>query len=201
GAPPLDAYLRSELARLGIPGFSVGIFRGGKVLLAKGYGLEDKSSPIAASENSVYPILSASKMFTGMGILMLVEAGKLSLDDKIMDFLSGVPSSWKNVNIRHLLTHTSGIGNLLSLPEWYKIATLEEALSKVYALPCEFQPGEKWSYNQTGYILLKLLIEKLSGRSFPDFMTERIFQPLQMTATRFGDPNAPGAFVQAANGL
>jgi D-alanyl-D-alanine carboxypeptidase len=120
-----------------------------------------------------------------------VEEGKMGLDDKITNYLSGLPPAWSSVTVRQLLTHTSGIKNSTSLPDFQKLArspvTTSELVQMLAAYPLEFRPGEKWSYCNTGYHLLAAIIEKVSQRPYMDFLKERIFAPLGMDSTRAYD--------------
>jgi D-alanyl-D-alanine carboxypeptidase len=126
--------------------------------------------------------------------MKLVKDGKLSLDDKITDRLPNLPKLWDKVTIRHLLNHTSGIKSYTSVPDFKKTLrkdfTPREILDLVAAAPMEFAPGEKWSYNNTGYVLLGMLIEKVTGKPYGDYISEQILQPLGMARTRANDLQA-----------
>jgi D-alanyl-D-alanine carboxypeptidase len=121
--------------------------------------------------------------------MMLVEAGDLSLDDSVGSILPNLPAAWTDVTVRHLLSYTSGIPDCLHLPPSSadRPDTLEEIVQKVAVLPMASQPGEKWSYHQTSHVLLGMIIETMSGKPYAEFVRERIFEPLEMTATRFRD--------------
>jgi D-alanyl-D-alanine carboxypeptidase len=189
----LDEYLKAEIAKGRIPGLSAAVLRDGKVLTARSYGLANVEFAIPMSRETLHQLASATKMFTGTAIMMLVEEEKLSLEDPVVRLLPELPAAWSNVTVQHLLTHTSGV------PDWFEAnagprgnpldaqATRDEIIKKISGKPVEFQPGEKWSYNQAGAVLLGMVIEKISGRTFEDFLEQRIFKPLTMTATRFGN--------------
>jgi len=165
----------------------------GKVLTARGYGLANVEFSVPVTGDTAHQLASATKIFTGTAIMMLVEEGKLSLDDSVVKLLPGLPASWSNVTVQHLLTHTSGI------PDWFEAsagprgnildlrASRDDIIKKISAEPVEFQPGEKWSYNQSGPVLLAMIVEKVAGRGFEDFLDQRIFKPLAMKTTRFGN--------------
>jgi CubicO group peptidase (beta-lactamase class C family) len=130
--------------------------------------------------------------------MMLVEEGKVRLEDPITKYFPEAPQTWRGITIRHLLTHTSGIQNHVAVPRWLDVfrtnlafetaPTRDELLKMFFKLPLEFQPGESWAYDNTGYYLLGIVIEKASGKSYWQFLEERIFKPLGMIATRSTDP-------------
>jgi D-alanyl-D-alanine carboxypeptidase len=177
-----------------IPGVSVAVVKDGKVVLAKGYGQANVELAVPATENTAYQLASVTKQFTATGIMMLVEEGKLTLDDKLPKFFDNLPAAWSNVTVRHLLNHTSGIKSYTNLPNFRltlrKDFTKDEIIKMAADAPVEFAPGEKWQYNNTGYYLLGMIIEKVSGKEYGAFLHERIFQPLGMTATRVNDLRA-----------
>jgi len=189
----IDEYFKAEMTKSRIPGLSVAVLRNGKVLTARGYGLANVEFSVPVTGDTVHQLASATKIFTGTAIMMLVEEGKLSLDDPVVKLLPQLPAAWGNVTVQHLLTHTSGI------PDWFEAsagprgnildsqATRDEIIKKISAKPVEFQPGDKWSYNQSGPVLLGMIVEKVAGRSFEDFLDQRVFKPLAMTTTRFGN--------------
>jgi CubicO group peptidase (beta-lactamase class C family) len=189
----LDDYLKAEIAKGRIPGLSAAVLRDGKLLTAKSYGLANVEFSIPVSRDTLHQLASATKLFTGTATMMLVEEGKLSLEDRVVKLLPELPAAWSTVTIQHLLSHTSGI------PDWFEAsagpqgnrldlqATRDEIIKKISGKPVEFQPGEKWSYNQAGPVLLGMVIEKISGGTFEDFLDQRIFKPLAMTTTRFGN--------------
>jgi len=130
--------------------------------------------------------------------MMLVEEGKIRLDDTITKYFPEAPQAWRGITIGHLLTHTSGIQNHVAVPHWLDVfktnlafetvPSRDELLKMFFKLPLEFQPGETWAYDNTGYYLLGIIIEKASGKSYWQFLDERIFKPLGMNATRSTDP-------------
>jgi CubicO group peptidase (beta-lactamase class C family) len=187
----VDTYMQAEMAKRHIPGASVAVVRNGKVILAKGYGMADVEHSVPASADTVYELGSITKQFTAMAILMLVEEGKVALDEKITHYLPDLPTAWQGVTVRHLLTHTSGIKSYTSVHDLLKIwrndYTHEEIIKLVSKDPLEFQPGARWEYSNTNYFLLGMLIEKVTGKSYGDFLAARIFTPLHMTTTRTND--------------
>jgi len=139
----------------------------------------------------IFRIGSVTKQFTAIAILMLAEQGKLSLSDEITKFLPDYPSGGRKVTIDHLLTHTSGIKSYTGMPEFWKTQGLDSSVSEMIDFfkkePFEFEPGEKWNYNNSGYFLLGAIIEKVSGQPYGQFVEKNIFLPLGMTHSFYGD--------------
>ncbi|HEX6178130.1 MAG TPA: serine hydrolase domain-containing protein, partial [Thermoanaerobaculia bacterium] len=197
GADDIDRYVEAQIAKLHIPGLSVGIVRDGKVVKSRGYGFANLEHSIPARANTAYELGSASKQFTTTAVMLLSNDGKLSLDDQITKYFSGAPPHWSKITIRHLLTHTSGIQNHVAVPGYLRVfrtnlffestPSRDELLEMFFKLPQEFEPGSTWSYDNTGYILLGWIIEKASGRAYWDFVNERLFAPTDMTSTRNTD--------------
>src|SRR6185503_5682934 len=163
-----------------------------------------------ATENTVYQWASVSKQFTATAIMLLAQDGKLKLEDSISRHYPDSPSTWKDVTIRHLLTHTSGIKSYTSLPNFFKSIRKDyepdELIGLVKDLPLDFEPGEKWEYCNTGYYLLGLVIEKVSGKSYAQFLKERIFDPLKMSTARLNHQfeiiaNRATGYDNRSNGL
>ena len=194
----VDRYLQMQMRNLHIPGISLAVVRDGRIVKAKGYGLANIETNSAAGPKTVYEIGSITKQFTAAAVMMLVEEGKISLDDKITKYFPDAPQAWNQITIRHLLNHTSGIQNHVAVPGYLNIfktnlsfettPAREEILKEFFKLPSEFEPGETWAYDNTGYYLLGIVIEKASGKPYYQFLDERIFKPLEMRATRSTDP-------------
>ncbi len=184
----VDEYVQAEMKKRHIPGLSIAVVQNGEVLLAKGYGLANVELSVPATAETVYQIGSITKQFTATAIMMLVEDGKLSLDDPIARHLTDSPDTWKDVTVRNLLNHTSGIKSYTSIADNMKKSRLDrgkaDIIGTVRELPLEFQPGEKWSYNNTGFFLLGQIVEQVSGKPYAEFLAERIFRLLEMNATR-----------------
>jgi D-alanyl-D-alanine carboxypeptidase len=190
-ADDVDRYVESRLKRNNIPGTSVAVVRNGKIIKARGYGLADLELNVPATENTVYQWASVTKQFTAAATVLLAEEGKIRLEDVVSRYYTNAPVAWSNVTVRQLLTHTSGIKSYTSLPDFFRTVrkdyTPEELLGLVRSEPMEFAPGEKWNYNNTGYFLLGLIIESASGKSYRDFLAERIFGPLGMETARLNN--------------
>jgi D-alanyl-D-alanine carboxypeptidase len=197
-ADTIDDYISGQIQRLHIPGLSLAIIRDGRVIKAQGYGFANLELKTPARKGTAYEIGSNTKQFTAAAIMMLVEEGKVHLEDPITKYFPEAPEAWRGITIRHLLTHTSGIQNHVAVPHWLDIFRTnlafettpprDDLLKMFFKLPLEFQPGETWAYDNTGYYLLGIIIEKVSGKSYWEFLKERIFKPLNMAATRSTDP-------------
>ena len=181
----IDAYVRTELERQKIPGVAVGIVRKGATISAKGYGLANVEHQVPVTPATIFQSGSVGKQFTAAAVMLLVEEGKLSLDDALMKFFADAPPTWKRITIRHLLTHTSGIPDYTRGTLDYRRDYSEEELVKVaYALKPEFEPGARWNYSNTGYVLLGAAIRKASGQFYGDVLRDRVFTTLGMRTAR-----------------
>jgi CubicO group peptidase (beta-lactamase class C family) len=188
----VDAYVRGEIAREGIPGLALGVYRDGMIVKAEGYGLANLEWDVPAKADTVFQSGSVGKQFAATAVMMLVEEGKVGLDDPVQKYFPDAPDLWKNIKIRNLLSHTSGLGEYENAartkpdgPFYLRLDMNEDELYKrISAMPMDFQPGEDWSYRNTNYVLLGILIHKVTGKFYGDYLEERIFKPLGMTATR-----------------
>jgi D-alanyl-D-alanine carboxypeptidase len=184
----VDAYVNERMKALHIPGLSLVVLRGGDIVLAKGYGKSNLELGTPAGEKTAYALYSITKTFTAVATMMLVEEGKVALEHPIAKHLPDLPTAWRGVTIRHILTHTSGLPNwrdqASKLGDMESEYTKAEVLNLVTGLPLVFPSGERWEYVETGFFLLGLMIEKISGKSYEQFLRERIFQPLGMGDTR-----------------
>jgi len=179
-----DDFIKAEMQRQHIPGLSLAVVKDGKILKVEGYGLANVELNVPAKGDTVYKIGSVSKQFIAAGVLLLVEEGRISLDDHIGKFLEGTPDTWKDITVRHLLTHTSGIVREAPGFDPLKIQPDADVIKTAYPLPLRFAPGEKWEYCNVGYFSLAEIIRKVSGKPWPDYLRERVFAPLDMNATR-----------------
>ena len=163
------------------------IDRDGKVILNKGYGSADLEWNIPNAPDTKFRLGSITKQFTAAGILLLEERGKLKVDDPISKYMPNAPAAWKSITFFHLLTHTSGIPSFTSFPDYSTLqsqpVTPEQLVARFRDKPLDFQPGEKWSYSNSGYALLGYLLEKISGEKYCDFLQQNIFTPLAMHDT------------------
>ncbi len=197
-ADEIDHYITAQIQRLHIPGLSLAIVRDGRITRAQGYGFANLEQKTPAHRQTVYEIGSNTKQFTAAAIMMLVEEDKVHLDDPLTKYFPEAPQAWRGITIQHLLSHTSGIQNHVTVPHWLDVFRTnlafettpprDELLKMFFKLPLEFQPGETWAYDNTGYYLLGIVIEKASGKPYWQFVDQRIFKPLGMASTRSTDP-------------
>lgn len=173
---------------------SVLVARGGEVLLSKGYGSANLEWNIPNSPATKFRLGSVTKQFTAASILLLEERGKLKTDDPVKKFMADAPTAWDKVTIFHLLTHTSGIPSFTGFPDYKSqeatATTPEKLVARFRDKPLDFQPGEKWSYSNSGYVLLGYLLEKVSGESYDKFVQQNIFGPLGMKDSGYDSNSA-----------
>jgi CubicO group peptidase (beta-lactamase class C family) len=180
----IDAFIRAELERQQVPGVGIGIVKNGKVVLAKGYGFANLEHQVPAGPETLFQAGSLGKQFTAMAVMLQVEAGKLALTDPVTKFFPGAPASWSAITVRHLLNHTSGLPDLEGTLDYRKDYTDEELARFASALTLEFTPGSRWSYSNTGYVLLGLIVNRVSGTFYGDVLRERVFKPAGMKTAR-----------------
>ncbi len=185
-ADDVDDYIRTEMAKRRIPAVAVAVVRDGKIVKQEAYGKASVELGVPARTDTVFLLASLTKTFTASAVLALVDDGKIALDDPISKYVPGLPAAWWGVTIRHCLSHTSGLPDVVSNDEKIQYFTWEAALPALAVRPVE-RPGAKSAYNQTGYALLGLLIRQVSGMGFEEFIAAQFLKPLQMTATTYGD--------------
>jgi CubicO group peptidase (beta-lactamase class C family) len=168
---------------------SVLVAKGGNVLVKKGYGMANIELAVPNTPETKFRLGSITKQFTATAILQLAAAGKLSVDDKISKYIADTPPSWSDITIHHLLTHTSGIFNYTNAPEFTKQMRQswkpEDILGLVKNKPLDFTPGSKFSYSNSGYIALGLIVEKASGETYEAYIKKHIFDALDMNASGY----------------
>ena len=181
----VDAFVQQALARQKIPGMAVAVVHRGKVVVVKGYGFANVELGVPVSAETMFQSGSVGKQFTAAAVIALVEDGKLSLDDSIVKFYPDAPWRWRGITVRHLLTHTAGI------PEYEDTAidlrkdyTEDDFARVAFSMKLEFEPGARWNYSNTGYVLLGGIVRKASGRFYGDVLRDRIFVPLGMKTAR-----------------
>jgi CubicO group peptidase (beta-lactamase class C family) len=200
----IDSFMRAELARQRIPGISVAVLRGDSVLLARGYGLANVERHVPATDSTVYSVGSLTKPFTAAAIVLLSQQGKLRLDDPITKYLPEGARVWSGVTIRHLLTHTSGVPQDTTLD--YTRDYTEAELVRSAAQALQFTPGALESYSSTGYSLLGVIVHRVTGEFWGDFVREQIFRPLGMRTARVNSdsvnvPNRAAAYYMVNDTL
>lgn len=189
-ADRVDDLVREQMRRRHVPGLALAVVRDGRVVKEKGYGLASVELDVPVTPETVFEIGSVSKQITAAAVMLLVEEGKLSLDDRVSKHLPGTPDSWRDVTVRHLLTHTSGLKNYTGLDgfELTERLTREQFVKLIGAHPLAFAPGDAHSYGNTNYNLLGFIVEAASGRRYWEFVGERIFRPVGMTSAGDRDP-------------
>jgi D-alanyl-D-alanine carboxypeptidase len=186
-ADPVDEYIRAQMAMRHLPGVSIVVVQNGRIVKAAGYGLASLELNAPATERTVYEIGSISKQFAANAILLLVEDGKIQLDDLLSKYLARTPPAWSGITIRHVLTHTAGLadfdtGNIgFSYRREYTPDEFVELLGKQ---PLGFAPGERWNYTNA-FPLLGIVVERASGMPYVEFVRTRIFEPLGLESARF----------------
>jgi D-alanyl-D-alanine carboxypeptidase len=180
----VDAFIKAEMEKQKIPGVSLAVVRDGKPLIVKGYGFANVEHQVPVKPETIFQSGSVGKQFTAMAVMMLVEEGKIGLDDKISKYLGEVPEAWANVTVRHLLTHTGGLTDYPREFDFRKDYTEDDLLKQAKEVPTAFAPGEKWEYSNLGFVTLGIIVHKVSGKFYGDFLKERVFTPLGMTTAR-----------------
>jgi CubicO group peptidase (beta-lactamase class C family) len=187
--PGLETYLHSEMKQRQIPGMQVAVIQHGKIVLLEGFGLANIEHGIPVTNDTVFQINSVTKAFTGVAIMQLVESGKLDLSAPVSRYLGGLPTAWQPITVKQLATHESGLPNIMNNATARLIVDGDPAAawSKVQTLPLAFSPGERFSYNQTNYLVLGKIIDKLSGQRFAQFIKDRLLDVVRMPHTIYGD--------------
>jgi len=185
----IDAIVQATMKKPGAVGLSVAVARGETIVYDRAHGFADLEFTVAADPETFFRIGSITKQYTAAAILKLAERGKLSVDDPLSEFLPDYPRG-AEITLRHLLTHTGGVPNYTDLgPKWEKLVARELAHEELVALwrdmPLDFEPGTKWNYSNSGYYLLGMVIEKVSGQSYDAFLRDTFFDPLKLTRTRY----------------
>ena len=181
-ADPIDDFIAAEMKRSQTPGLSLAVVRDGKIVREQGYGMANIEHQVSTRPDTVFQAGSIGKQFTAALVTLLAEDGKLGLDDPVSRHLANTPPAWKDITVRHLLTHTSGLADPGDKVDLRKDYTDEEMIAIVAALPLDFQPGEDWAYSNVGYQLLGYLCTKAGGKFYGDQLRERIFTPLGMSS-------------------
>src|SRR5581483_1650182 len=190
-AARLEEYLQALVRRDDFSG-TVLVARDGRPLLARGYGLANREHDISNGPKTKYRIGSITKPITALVLLLLVQQGKLQLDDPMSRHVEEVPEAWGKVTIRHLLAHTGGVPEHTNLPDFGRRMTAPTTPRDIVGLvrdrPLDFPAGEKFKYCNTGYILLGLVAEKVSGQSYADLVRRSVLEPLGMADSGYDQP-------------
>jgi CubicO group peptidase (beta-lactamase class C family) len=187
-ADSVDDYVKQQVVDKNIAGLAMVVLKDGKVIKHQACGLANIEHKVPMTLENVFPLASITKVFTATGVFLLVQDGKIRLDDKITRLVSGLPATWSEINVLDCLTHTSGLPDIPDLYEVFDAPGTQEAgLKSIALLPMVYKRGDKSDYNQTEFLILKMIIEKESGMPFEQFLSSRIFQPLGMKSAQFGD--------------
>ncbi|HWW11970.1 MAG TPA: serine hydrolase domain-containing protein, partial [Brevundimonas sp.] len=183
----LDAWARRQMSLRSIPGMQVAVVKDGRVVYSGAFGLANLQTPAPVTEDTVFSINSATKAFTGVEILRLVEEGRVDLDAPVSTYLADLPETWRPITVRRLLTHMSGLPDILTPDGGYVGRDRATALAALADQPLRFTPGERFAYNQTNYLLLQWIVEQARGRGFEAVVGQDVFAALGMTHSGFGD--------------
>ena len=182
--PAIDAFIKTEMERQKIPGVTLAVVKDGRPLIVKGYGFANVEHQVPVKPETIFQSGSVGKQFTATAVMMLVEEGKIGLDEKIGKYLGEVPEAWGNITVRHLLSHTGGMTDYPKDFDFRRDFTEDQILQRAKEIPVAFKPGEKWQYSNLGYVTLGIIISKVTGKFYGEFLQERLFKPLGMTTAR-----------------
>lgn len=188
-----------------IPGLQIAIVKDGRIILSESYGLANVENRAPATRSTLFPINSATKPFSGVAVMQLVQDGLVELDAPISRYLDDLPEAWRAVRVRQLLAHTSGLPDIIGPRGLIGGGNEAEAWKAVKALPLEAPVGERYAYNQTNYGLLAQMIARVSKQPYERFIAERQFASADMPLATFGDsydlvPNAATIYTLAPRG-
>lgn len=183
GADEVDDYVEAQRIEQHIPGLALLVVDKGEVVKHRGFGLANVEHQVPVKPETIFQSGSVGKQFTAAAVLLLIEDGKLALDDSVRKYLTDAPEAWQPMTVRHLLSHTSGLRSMPDDFDFRREYTEDELLRTVYGLRLAAKPGYAWAYSNPGYVTLGILIHKVSGQFYGDLLRERVFQPLGMTST------------------
>jgi D-alanyl-D-alanine carboxypeptidase len=187
-ADATDDYVHRQMEKKRIPGLSIAVIRDGHVLKEAAYGKASLELNVPATLDTSYPLASMTKIFTGTAVMQLVQEGRISLDEPVTQILTQLPAQWSAITVRHCLSHTSGLPDVLTDDVNATIVNGDRDAALADAAKQALKPvGAASVYNQTGYVLLGMIIEKISGMSYEHFVQSRLFDPAGMKTARFGD--------------
>lgn len=201
----VDAFINERMRAMQIPGLALAVLKDGQLIKLQAYGAANLETSTPATPESVFMVASLSKAFIATAVLLLQQDGKLSLNDKVSQYIKGLPDGWSNISLLQLLQHTSGLlrdpGDYHPYVEQGDTAVIQS----MYTVPLHARPGQKWLYSNVGYYLLAEVITRVSGQSWDRFITKRIFVPGGMKATRINSTKTiilhrVDGYQQTANG-
>lgn len=180
----VDDFVQQQMKQKQIPGLALLVIQDGKIVKEQGYGFANLEHQVPVKPETVFQSGSVGKQFAATAVMMLVEEGKIKLSDPVGKYLGKVPKAWKDITVENLLSHTSGLGDYPEDFDFRRDLTEDQEFEIVKKQPLQFHPGEKWEYSNFGYVTVGVLIHKVTGKFYGDFLQERIFKPLGMTSTR-----------------
>lgn len=186
----LRTYLANEMRKAGIPGMQVAIARRGSIVFFDSFGAADIENSVPVTNSSVFQIASCTKAFVGVAVMQLVEEGKIDLDAPVSRYLENLPRAWRAVTVLQVASHTSGLPDLVSNLAALRLiveGNAEASWAKVQTMPMEFQPGEKFNYVQTNYVVLGKILDVVTGEPFVEFIRKGQLARVGMRRTCYGD--------------
>jgi CubicO group peptidase (beta-lactamase class C family) len=192
-ADEVDDFIQLEMRRQKVPGVAVAVVKDGQVVRSGAYGMANLELKQPVKTDTVFQIQSVTKQFAAMAVMMMVESGKVDLESPIGRYLEGTPAAWEKITVRNLLAQTSGLKDFINDPTTnLRIDTTDEQVMRSMAeRPLNFSPGQAWEYSNSNYHLLGMIIRKVSGQWYGDFLADRIFKPLDMSQTSVVRDNEP----------
>jgi CubicO group peptidase (beta-lactamase class C family) len=184
----METYVQEEMSRLQIPGLQLAIVQHGRIVFSAAYGISNVEDSVPVTTKTVFPVNSITKAFTGVAVMELVESAKLDLNTPVSTYLTGLPPAWQRITIRQLMTHTSGLPEIID--DNLKLVDTdgdEAAWKKVQTLPIVAAPGTQFRYTQTNYLLIGKVIEVLTGKPFTEVIKRRQFDVAGLSSTSYGD--------------
>ena len=172
--PAIDAYVQSVIAQVGIPGLALAVVKDNQVIHRQNYGYANLEHQVPVSDASIFRVYSLTKPIVAVGVFQLIEHGDLRLEDKVSKYIMDLPKAWQGIRIKHLLSHSSGLPDMAPIPDFQDL-TEEQASGKVFEQQCRFKPGEEYDYNQTGFWLLKQVIESITGTDLATWIAAEQF--------------------------
>ncbi|MBL8983668.1 MAG: beta-lactamase family protein, partial [Gemmatimonadetes bacterium] len=195
-----EVWLKAQMTERRIPGMAVAVIRDGKVVMSRAYGLASVEHRVPVTPTTRFIIASTTKAWAATAVMMLVKQGKVVLDQGIGSLLPGLPASWQGIPVRRLLSHTSGLPDVMVSPNTGELFShdRDSALTIAGGKPLQFPVGTQWSYNQTNYVLLGMIVDRVTGTPFMPWIFEHVAAPLGLTSPVFGDSRAliPGRATQ-----
>ena len=184
----MDSLVSAEVTGTPIAGLAVAVVRGRDTILARGWGFADVENEVPVTTASIFRIGSITKQFTSSAIMQLVEKGRISLDDTLAALLPNIPTTWRKVTLRQLLNHTSGIPSYTDIGRrWREDMSPDSIVGLVTGDTLNFVAGSKWHYNNTGYVLLGMILDKTTGQLYPRYLNEHFFKPMGLNSTMYCD--------------